>query len=434
LYIWQQKSIFEFLKLKIKVAMKIKMLIVVLATLNIVTAQDNRGIVGATNWFNGWTNFKPKTTEYPNVTQTLSGEIKVNTTLTKKNVYLLLGIVRVTNGATLTIEPGTIIRGDYDYLGTLIITKGSKIIAKGEENLPIVFTTNKSNSDRKSGTWGGIILMGDAPLNTKQGELSSLYDKNELHNSFGGKNETSDSGILKYVRIEYAGGKNDAKVALNGLTLAAVGSKTKIDHVQISFSGDDAVEVIGGNIDLNNIITYRNGDDDFDYSMGTQSNLQNSIAIRNPYISDNSRSRCLEIDSYDKIENFDPTKKKTLVKLTNVTLLNDETSSMQGLIKEAISLKTDSFIEMTKCVVAGFSSVMALDETYAAGYNYKVIKVYDSKIDSCTGMFTDEGLNKIQYIDDWFLRKDKLLDVTLIGMNSLFISTDIKKGLDFRLK
>jgi hypothetical protein len=430
----QQKSIFEFLKLKIKVAMKIKMLIVVLATLNIVTAQDNRGIVGATNWFNGWTNFKPKTTEYPNVTQTLSGEIKVNTTLTKKNVYLLLGIVRVTNGATLTIEPGTIIRGDYDYLGTLIITKGSKIIAKGEENLPIVFTTNKSNSDRKSGTWGGIILMGDAPLNTKQGELSSLYDKNELHNSFGGKNETSDSGILKYVRIEYAGGKNDAKVALNGLTLAAVGSKTKIDHVQISFSGDDAVEVIGGNIDLNNIITYRNGDDDFDYSMGTQSNLQNSIAIRNPYISDNSRSRCLEIDSYDKIENFDPTKKKTLVKLTNVTLLNDETSSMQGLIKEAISLKTDSFIEMTKCVISGFSSVMALDETYAAGYNYKVIKVYDSKIDSCTGMFTDEGLNKIQYIEDWFMRKDKLLDVTRIGINSLFISTDIKKGLDFRLK
>ena len=414
--------------------MKIKMLIVVLATLNIVTAQDNRGIVGATNWFNGWTNFKPKTTEYPNVTQTLSGEIKVNTTLTKKNVYLLLGNVRVTSGATLTIEPGTIIRGDYDYLGTLIITKGSKIIAKGEENAPIIFTTNKSNSDRKSGTWGGIILMGDAPLNTKQGELSSFYDKNELHNSFGGKNETSDSGILKYVRIEYAGGKNDAKVALNGLTLAAVGSKTKIDHVQISFSGDDAVEVIGGNIDLNNIITYRNGDDDFDYSMGTQSNLQNSIAIRNPYISDNSRSRCLEIDSYDKIENFDPTKKKTLVKLTNVTLLNDETSSMQGLIKEAISLKTDSFIEMTKCVISGFSSVMALDETYAAGYNYKVIKVYDSKIDSCTGMFTDEGLNKIQYIEDWFMRKDKLLDVTRIGINSLFISTDIKKGLDFRLK
>lgn len=434
MYILQQKSIFEFLKLKIKVAMKIKMLIVVLATLNIVTAQDNRGIVGATNWFNGWTNFKPKTTEYPNVTQTLSGEIKVNTTLTKKNVYLLLGNVRVTSGATLTIEPGTIIRGDYDYLGTLIITKGSKIIAKGEENAPIIFTTNKSNSDRKSGTWGGIILMGDAPLNTKQGELSSFYDKNELHNSFGGKNETSDSGILKYVRIEYAGGKNDAKVALNGLTLAAVGSKTKIDHVQISFSGDDAVEMIGGNIDLNNIITYRNGDDDFDYSMGTQSNLQNSIAIRNPYISDNSRSRCLEIDSYDKIENFDPTKKKTLVKLTNVTLLNDETSSMQGLIKEAISLKTDSFIEMTKCVVAGFSSVMALDETYAAGYNYKVIKVYDSKIDSCTGMFTDEGLNKIQYIEDWFMRKDKLLDVTRIGINSLFISTDIKKGLDFRLK
>ena len=413
--------------------MKIKILLFLLSSFYVANAQSGQGIVGESNWFNGWTNFKPKATEYNQANQILTGDIKENMTLTKGNVYLIMGTVHVANNAVLTIEPGTVIRGDYNSTGTLTITKGSKIIAEGTETSPIVFTSNKPTSERKPGDWGGVILMGDAPINRFGGVSASFYEPNPLYNPFGGPNENSDSGILKYVRIEFAGKKIDPKISLNGLTLAAVGSKTKIEYVQISFSSDDSVEAIGGNVDFNNVISYRANDDDFDYSMGVQSTMNNSIAIRNPYASDNTRSRCFEIDSYDKIENYDPTKKKTYIKLNNVTMTNDEENTM-GLVKEAISLKADSFIEVNKCVVAGFSSFIALEDKYLTGDNFKKIKVYNTTVDSCSELFTNEALAKAQNVNDWFMQSDKLLYITNNGINNLFINNNVKKKPDFRLK
>lgn len=413
--------------------MKIKILLLLLSTFHVANAQNGQGIIGESNWFSGWTNFRPKATEYNQATQILTGDIKENMTLTKNNVYLIMGTVHVANKAVLTIEPGTVIRGDFNSNGTLTVIKGSKIIAEGTETNPIVFTSNKPTSERKPGDWGGVILMGDAPINRFGGVSASFYEPNPLYNPFGGPNESSDSGILKYVRIEFAGKKIDSKIALNGLTLAAVGNKTKIEYVQISFSSDDSVEVIGGNVDFNNVISYRANDDDFDYSMGIQSTMNNSIAIRNPYASDNTRSRCFEIDSYDKIENYDSTKKKTYIKLNNVTMTNDEENTM-GLVKEAISLKTDSFVEVNKCVVAGFSSFIALDDKYLEGDNFKKIKVYNSTIDSCSELFTNETLGKANNVNDWFTQNDKLLYVTNTGINNLFMNNNVKKKPDFRLK
>ena len=391
--------------------MKIKILLFLLSTFYVANAQIGQGIVGESNWFNGWTNFKPKAAEYSQATQILTGDIKEDMTLTKNNVYLIMGTVHVLNNVTLTIEPGTVIRGDFDSTGTLTIVRGAKIIAEGTETNPIVFTSNKPASERKPGDWGGVILMGDAPINRFGGVSASFYESNPLYSPFGGINESSDSGILKYVRIEFAGKKIDPKIALNGLTLAAVGNKTIIQYVQISFSSDDSIEVVGGNVDFSNMISYRANDDDFDYSMGIQSTVSNSIVIRNPYASDNTRSRCFEIDSYDKIENYDPTKKKTYIKLNNVTMTNDEENTM-GLVKEAISLKTDSFIEVNKCLVAGFSSFIALDEKYLEGDNFKKIKVYNTTVDSCSELFTNEALLKAQNANNWFMQTDKLLYVT----------------------
>ncbi|MEO8235643.1 MAG: hypothetical protein ABI549_09540 [Flavobacterium sp.] len=413
--------------------MKIKILLFLLSSFYVANAQSGQGIVGESNWFNGWTNFKAKTVEYAQANQILTGDIKENMTLTKGNVYLIMGTVHVANNVVLTIEPGTVIRGDYNSNGTLTIVKGAKIIAEGTETNPIVFTSNKPASERKPGDWGGVILMGDAPINRFGGVSASFYEPNPLYSSFGGTNESSDSGILKYVRIEFAGKKIDAKIALNGLTLVAVGNKTKIEYVQISFSSDDSIEIVGGNVDFSNIISYRCNDDDFDYSMGIQSTVNNSIVIRNPYASDNTRSRCFEIDSYDKIENYDPTKKKTYIKLNNVTMTNDEENTM-GLVKEAISLKTDSFIEVNKCLVAGFSSFMALDDKYLSGDNFKKIKVSNSRVDSCTELFTNEALVKDQNANNWFMQSDKLLYITNNGINNLFMNNNVKKKPDFRLK
>lgn len=396
-------------------------------------AQNPIGVFGESNKFNNWTNFKAKTTPYNQATQILTGDIKESMTLSKNNTYLIVGLVRVINNAVLTIEPGTVIRGDFDTNGVLTITKGSKIIAEGTETDPIVFTSNKNASERKPGDWGGVILMGDAPINRHGGISSSFYDSNPLYNSFGGTNEANDVGILKYVRIEFAGKKIDSKIALNGLTLVAVGNKTKIEYVQISFASDDSFELVGGNVDLNNVISYRAFDDDFDFSMGVQTTMNNAIAIRNPFTSDNTRSRCLEIDSYDKIENFDANRKKTFIKLNNVTLLNDEENTM-GLVKEAISLKADSFIEVNNSVIAGFSCFMALEDKCLENDNFKNIKVYNSIVDSCSELFTNESLSKVQNVNDWFLNNQNLLRVSNSGINNLFRNKDVKRKPDFRLK
>ncbi|WP_300570000.1 hypothetical protein [Flavobacterium sp.] len=413
--------------------MKVKILVLILSTFYVANAQKNQGIIGESNWFNGWTNFKPKAVVYPAANQIITGDIKENMTLTKNNTYLIVGSVHVASGVVLTIEPGTIIRGDYDTTGTLTVVKGAKLIANGSETDPIIFTSNKPASERKAGDWGGIILMGDAPISRLGGVASSFYEPNPLYSSFGGLNENSDSGVIRYTRIEFAGKKIDNKMALNALTLAGVGNKTKLEYIQISFCSDDSIEVVGGQVDFSNVISYRATDDDFDFSMGIQSTVSNTIAIRNPYCSDNTRSRCFEIDSYDKVENFDALKKKTFVKLNNVTLMNDEENSM-GLVKEAISLKTDSFVEVNNCVIAGFSSFIAFDDRYLADDNFKKIKVYNTTVDSCTEVFTNETLNKDQNASNWFMQNEKLFAVTNVGINNLFKNNDVKRKPDFRLK
>lgn len=416
---------------KKQTSMKIKSILVALFAFTTAIAQNQQGITGD-NWFNGWTNFKPKAVEYNQPTNILSGVIAENTTLSKRNVYVLMGTVYVSNNATLTIEPGTVIRGDYDTGGTLVITRGSKLIAEGKESDPIVFTSSKSTADRKAGDWGGVILYGDGPLNRHGGVISSIYDPNPLYNNFGGTNEKGSSGVLKYVRIEFAGKKIDAKTMLNGLTLGAVGSGTIVDHVQVSFAKDDAVEVIGGVVDINNFISFNNADDDFDFSMGIQCTVNNSIVIRSPFISDNTRSRCMEIDSYDKIENFDATKKKSVIKLNNVTMVSNEVNN-QGLVKEAISLKSDSFLEMKDCVVAGFASFIALDDKYLADNNFKQIKISNTTVDSCTAVFTNEILSPVESVNNWFTANNKTLYITSKGIMNLFKNNDTKKKPDFRL-
>lgn len=404
-----------------------------LLSIGAVNAQRNHGIIGDSNWFKNWTNFKPKSVEYNKPTNILVGAITENTTLSKRNTYLLSGMVYVTNNAVLTIEPGTVIRGDFDTSGALIVTKGAKIMAEGTETDPIIFTSNKSTSERKPGDWGGVMLMGDAPINMMGGVTSSIYDPNPQYNGFGGTNEQCDSGVLKYVRIEFAGKKIRDKFLLNGLTLAAVGKKTRIEYVQVSFSNDDAVEAVGGNVDLNNVISFKSNDDDFDYSFGLQCTMTNCVAIRYPYTADVTRSRCLEIDSYDKVANYDPAKKLTNIKMVNCALLNNEEND-QGLVKEAISLKYDCNLEMTNCVVSGFSSFIAFDDKFLEANNYRKIVINNCTIDSCKEAFTTEQLTKVMEVNDWFVKNSKLLYISNVGINNLYKNNDIKKLPDFRLK
>ena len=154
--------------------------------------------------------------------------------------YLLRGAVFVKNGAILTIEPGVKIYGEQATNGTLIIAQGSKIMAEGTASAPIVMSSDAFEGSRARGQWGGLIINGSAPTN--QGVTFGEGDTG----AFGGNDPTDSSGVLRYVRVEYAGIEFSPDNELNGIAFQGVGSGTVVDHVQVHMNQDDGVEMFGG--------------------------------------------------------------------------------------------------------------------------------------------------------------------------------------------
>ncbi|WP_413997792.1 hypothetical protein ACMDB5_08295 [Flavobacterium sp. W1B] len=399
-----------------------------------INAQQTKGIIGQNNWLKNWTNFKPATEEYPEATIILTGKIDKDLTLNKKQTYRLIGVVYVTNNAVLTIEPGTIIRGDVETCGTLVITKGAKIIAEGKETDPIVFTSDKASFTRKPGDWGGIIILGDAPIN-KIGGVSFLdFNLDHMISHYGGQNQDSDSGILKYVRIEFSGRKLNATKELNGLSLAGVGRKTQFNFIQISYSNDDSFECYGGDVNFENLISFRATDDDFDFTQGAQCNINNSAAIRYPYSSDISGSRCFEIDSFDKIENLDITKKLTKITASNITLVNLEENN-QGLVREAIFIKDKSYFNLNNSIVSGFKLCVLLDNKIAnISANLAKINLQNVLINNCAGGIQSELAENDSEIKNWYNNESFSIEYSKQNNSVLFLEPNNKKTPDFRLK
>ena len=413
-----------------------------LALLLVVTsatfAQQEKGIIGTSNWLNNWTSFKPAKEEYNDTNQILFGNITTNTTLYKKNTYLLQGNVYVTNGAVLTIEAGTVIKGDTESVGTLIVTKGSTIIADGKDTDPIVFTSNKLV--KKPGDWGGIIIIGDAPINKFGGTASLPYDMDPSKTMYGGTNSQSNSGIIRYVRIEFAGKKSKGFKEFNSLTLAGVGSKTVLDNIMCSFSADDSFEFFGGDVNITKAVSYKAFDDDFDFTQGAQVFIDNSIAVRNPYFSTTSGSRCIEIDSYDRKEDADFSKKLTTVIASNMTMLNDSNNLTvdiaSGLVKEAIRIAENCSLTVKRSVISGFNPAITLDSKIAiTDANFKKIKLEDIYFNNCKGnIFTENNANN-EDLEDYYGNSAFSNVFTPVSDNKeTFIDIYNLKQPDYRLK
>ena len=184
----------------------------------------------------------------------VSADITTNTTWTSDNVYVLSGVqfVYVKNNATLTIQPGTVIRGDQTGL---VVTRGSKIIADGTTSRPIVFTSNKPAGQRTAGDWGGLALLGKAKTNKPGGEGVLEGGVDATLGLYGGTDDADNSGILRYVRIEFAGIAFQPNNETNGLTLGGVGNGTILEHIQSSLGGDDAFEWFGGSVNGKYFVT-----------------------------------------------------------------------------------------------------------------------------------------------------------------------------------
>jgi hypothetical protein len=214
---------------------------------------------------------------------TLTGNITTTTTLTSDKEWVLKGYVYVTDGAKLIIQPGTTIKSDISEKGALCIERGAQIVAEGTAAKPIIFTSGRPVGERTPGDWGGIVILGRAKTN----RTSEPTIEGGIGRTFGGTNDLDNSGILKYVRIEYAGIAAMPNSEINALTLGGVGSGTTIENVQTIYANDDAFEFFGGTVNAKNLYAYGTADDDFDFDFGYRGKVSNSVSKRDPQFVDN---------------------------------------------------------------------------------------------------------------------------------------------------
>jgi hypothetical protein len=218
---------------------------------------------------------------------TLSGITTTSRTLFADTTYTIQGFYKIAGGATLTIQPGTRILGDAGTAGSsLWILRGSQIDAQGTAAAPIVFTSSKPAGQRAPGDWGGIVIVGNGIIN-RSGIINTEGPTGVAENYGGGTDNTSSSGILRYVRIEFAGYdvSGGGNSELNSLSMYAVGSGTTLEYVESLVGLDDAFEWWGGAVDGRYLVSYESGDDHFDTSEGYVGRVQFAIGFQSTRLS-----------------------------------------------------------------------------------------------------------------------------------------------------
>ncbi len=300
----------------------------------------------------------------------LEGRISQNLTLKAAYTYKLRGLVYVTNGAILTIEPGTKIVGELNKQGGLIITRSSKIIADGTADKPIVFTSESSTPQR--GDWSGLVILGNAPTNsTFNGTAGVGAVEGGINNSdnlglYGtpstqGQNPADNSGILRYVRIEYAGYAFLPDNEINGLTLAGVGSGTIIDYVQVSFANDDSIEWFGGTVNCSHLISYKTLDDDFDTDNGFSGRVQFGISLRDSSVADISKVEAFESDNDANGSQLTPQTKAVFSNMTIVGPRAELNNVGSSLFNAAAQIRRNSSESIFNSVIMGWPVGILID-------------------------------------------------------------------------
>ncbi len=299
-----------------------------------------------------------------------SGNITANETWTNNNIYLLDGWVYVKAGVTVTIQPGTVIKGDFATKGTLIIERDAKLIADGTVDQPIVFTSQKSVGQRSYGDWGGLIIAGRASTNWAASIANGTTDgegivEGGVGTIYGGgltPNDDDSSGVLRHVRVEYPGVAFQPNSEINGITFCGVGRKTVVDYVQVSYSGDDSFEWFGGTVNCRHLIALRGWDDDFDTDYGFRGKIQWAVALRDPNIADQSGSNGHESDNDASGSARTPVTRPIF---SNVSIFGPYCfpGVVNSLYRRALHLRRNSETSIFNSVYAGYPTGLLIENT-----------------------------------------------------------------------
>jgi hypothetical protein len=310
-----------------------KLLVIVAALATISCSKDLGGDVAPIN--------VPSTT-------TLSGNITATTTLTADKEWTLKGYVYVTDGATLIIQPGTVIKSDISEKGALCIERGAKIQAEGTAAKPIVFTSGKAAGERAPGDWGGIVILGRAKTN----RTSEPTIEGGIGRAYGGTDNEDNSGVMKYVRIEYAGIAALPNSEINALTFGAVGSKTVIENVQTIYANDDAFEFFGGTVSPKYLYAYATADDDFDFDFGFTGKLSFCISRRDPaFVDTGDAGNGIECDNDGTGSSATPFTRPVL---DNMTLIGPNNAAALSNHNLAMRWRRATQFEVTNSTFIGY--------------------------------------------------------------------------------
>jgi len=205
----------------------------------------------------------------------VTADIDADTTWSCENIYVLEAPIYVS--AVLTVEAGTVVQGTAGA-NALIVTTAGRLEAEGTSVDPIVFTSNNAMGSRAPGDWGGVVLLGEAPINVEGTATIEGLDPGEARGNYGGDDAAHDCGTLRYVRIEWAGFVFGEDNELNGLTLGGCGSDTELEFIQVHGGLDDGIEFFGGTADLKHAVVSSVGDDSLDTDQGYSGRVQHFIA------------------------------------------------------------------------------------------------------------------------------------------------------------
>jgi hypothetical protein len=271
----------------------------------------------------------------------VTSNVLSDTTWTNNNAYFIATKAVFVRNSTLTIEPGTFVFGSKAQQSALVIDRGAKINANGTAMNPIVFTTDQPIGTRGRADWGGLIVNGFAPVNVGEG----VGEGNT--GTYGGNDPDDNSGVLRYVRVEFAGIEFSPENELNGIAFQGVGRGTVVDHVQVHFNKDDGVEFFGGTVNAKNLLLTANADDSVDWVEGWTGSLQFVVVQQSGDDADNG----IEADNKSSNNDLEP---RSNPKIFNVTLIGDPDSNEGGESDIGMLLREGTAGIIRNAIVAGF--------------------------------------------------------------------------------
>lgn len=330
----------------------------------------------------------------------LTGDLDHEVTLDATVTYKLTGTFAVNAGGILNIPAGTIIKASEGFGSYIIVNQGAKININGTATKPVIMTSDDANTGMASGYWGGLIINGKAKISGEAGVVKTASCEMNAKYSYGGNDDTDNSGSISYLMIKYAGARSSAEVEHNGLTLDAVGSGTKIENVFILNSADDGVECFGGTVALKNFLVVNSDDDCFDNTQGYRGSWTNMYGIwEKGFSSTESDPRGVESDG-----NFDgktPTDiNQTDFTISNMTIdlkLDYNITSQTTFMQDIIKIRRGAKVNVSNSLVKGSGAAQDLVDCTdskgdaAAG---TVIALTNSLTNTFTGSASKAGVNK----------------------------------------